>query len=416
MRLLRSLLTAALALACGAPSTAPVSPAQVTAAIAARNDPAQAAVVEAMNRFAFDLYPRARGSAENAAFSPASIALAGSMLEAGARGETADQLARALHVQPGDAHHRAVAALLARLPIADSEEPPVLRIANRLFSQKKFALRDAFVDVTARDYRAPIEPLDFAGAPEPARSDINAWVDGVTSHKIPELVPEGAIDASTRLVLVNAIYFMGRWNRSFASTRSEPFRRLDGSVSQVAMMRHEDPHLLPYATFHGGRIVELPYERTTVAMDVVLPDETRGLLDLERDPSVAYRAVFGLEKHVLDVRLPKFRVETSLDLKGALAALGVSDAFDPARADLSGIAGAPHDLFVGAALHRAFVRVDELGTEAAAATAFDAELTALNVIVAPKPIPFIVDHPFMFFLRDTATGLVLFIGRVGDPT
>ena len=406
----------ALAFGCGgAPSTAAVSPAQVTAAIAARNDPAQAAVVEAMNEFAFDLYPHARGDAENAAFSPASIALAGSMLEAGARGETSEQLSRALHVRSGDAHHRAVAALLGRLPIADSAGPPVLRIANRLFSQKDFALRDAFVDVTSRDYRAPIEAVDFATAPEPARTAINAWVDGVTSHKIPDLLPEGVVDASTRLVLVNAIYFMGRWNRPFETTRSEPFRRLDGSLSQVAMMRHEDPHLLSYATFHGGRIVELPYRGTTVVMDVVLPDETRGLVDLERDPRAAYRALFGLEKHVVDVRMPKFRVETSLDLKGALAALGVRDAFDSARADLSGIAGAPHDLFVGAALHRAFVRVDELGTEAAAATAFDAELASLSVIVKPKPIPFFVDHPFMFFLRDTATGLLLFVGRVADP-
>lgn len=419
---LRFFLPLAAAVAVGAcsgrPSTVAVSPADVTAAIASRNDPAQAAVVEAMNRFALDFYAFARGSADDAVYSPASIAIAGSMLEPGARGETADEIARALHVaQPGEAHDRAVAAVLARLPTANAAEAPVLRIANRLFSQKDFALRDAFLDVTSHDYGAPAEPVDFVSAPDAARREINAWVDGVTKHKIADLLPEGAIDPSTRLVLVNAMYFMGRWRLPFDATRAEPFERLDGTRAQVQMMRHDDGgKLLQYATFAGGQIAELPYEGTSVVMDIVLPEGPRGLLALERDPAVAYRALFGLQARVVSVRLPKFRVETSIDLKRGLQALGVRDAFDPARADLSGIAGAPHDLFVGAALHRAFVHVDERGTEAAAATAIMAELAGLVTISRPQPIPFVVDHPFMFFIRDRASGLLLFVGRVAQPT
>ena len=410
------LVCVALAACSGLPSAVAVSPADVTAALAARNDPAQAAVVESMNRFAFDLYPSARGSSENATYSPASIALAGSMLEAGARGATAEQLARAFHVPPeGAAYHAAVGALVARTPLADSQDPPVLRLANRLFAQKSFPLRDAFTLVTSRDYRAPIETLDFIKEPEPARAEINAWVDRTTNHKIRELLPPGAVDVDTRLALVNAIYFMGRWQWPFDITHPEPFHRMDGAGAPVPTMRYEGSRSLPYAAFHGGQIVELPYRGTSIAMDIVLPDGTRGLLDVERDPRTAYRALFALRRRVVDVHLPKFRVESSLDLKEALRALGVRDAFDPARADLSGIAGAPHDLVVSAALHRAFVRVDERGTEAAAATAVIGELCAAVQIVRPKPLPFVVDHPFMFFLRDTATGLVLFVGRVANP-
>ncbi|MFO0631721.1 MAG: serpin family protein [Nannocystaceae bacterium] len=379
-------------------------------------DPADATTLaHAIDDFAIDLYRKLGSADANAIVSPASIALAFAMLQAGARGKTASELARVFHT--GDdaaAHQGAVAAALARWN-APSEDV-TLQIANRLFGDDGVAFDPAYLELGARVFGAALEPMPMRKRPDDARKRINAWVEQQTRERIRDLLPAGSLDESARLVLVNAIYFKANWSDPFdkGQTRKRDFFAPKGKRS--AMMMHRTGHMT-MARHDGATLVELPYGYGRYGLTVVLPDQRDGLAALERTIDRAWfeRARAGATGERVALALPKFRIEAPepLRLRALLQRLGLVEVFGP-HADLTGIAAAKEQLQVSEAFHKAFIALDEDGTEAAAATAIGVKAGAAP---APaEPIPVVVDHPFVFALRDSENDTILFMGRVVDPT
>ena len=374
---------------------------------------------DANNAFALDLYGSLRTHAANLVVSPYSVSAALAMTYAGARGETESQMAAALHFDlPPDQLHPAFNQLELSLagvgaPDPSGEQPFQLKIANAIWTDRTLALLNDYLDVIAGNYAAGIHLADFINAFEAARGEINAWVSQQTERRIKNLIPEGALDASTRMVLVNAIYFKGDWQHQFdaADTTEEPFRLLDGSEVHVKMMHA----LLPNASHTEGdgfQVVQLPYEGGTAAMMLIVPDQDQfAVFDQSLDATRLRAINANLQPVSVQLGLPKFSFGASFDMGGELAALGMPDAFDPENADFSGMTGG-RDLYVSKVLHQAFVAVDEKGTEAAAAT---------SVIMAPTSImlpdlSLVLDRPFIFIIHDLGTKQILFMGRVLDPT
>jgi serpin B len=373
----------------------------------------------ATNAFASDLWRALREREGNLAISPASVEMALAMTWAGARGETAAQMAQVLRFGPdAPAFHRAAGHVLTTWNDPERETYR-LAVANRLFGERSTAWREPFLALTADVYRAPLEPVDFRGAPEPARQRINGWVAERTAGRIRDLIPPGALDASTRLVLANAVHFLADWQRPFdaAETRDRIFHAPDGdrpvpTMHQVAAFG--------YAEADGLQLLEMPYAGGELAMLVALPEANDGLGALEAGLSAERLAgwVERLEIRPVRVALPKFRIEPDapLALGDVLAGMGMPLAFDPRRADFTAMADrtAGPPLFLDAVFHEAFVAVDEEGTEAAAATA--AVVSVTSATVPPPDAPELVaDHPFLFFVRDVESGAILFMGRVTDP-
>jgi serpin B len=333
------------------------------------------------------------------------------MTVAGARGETAAQMIRALDFNPDqELLHLAFAALEARLAEVGQRGAVQLRVANRLWPQEGHEFREAFLALVQRCYGAPVTPVDFRNA-EAARQTINAWVEERTERKIQELIPLRILDPLTRLVLVNAIYFKGNWASPFEKnlTHPAPFWVTPGEQAQVQMMTQA--HELGYAEFDGLQVLELPYAGEDASMIVLLPRERDGLAALEAALTVQNldQWTSGLTQDRVEVFLPAFEVTFAVRLDAALQSLGMVDAFSGARADFSGMDGS-RGLFIGAVLHKAFVAVNEEGTEAAAATA----VVMGRGMLMPPPV-FRADHPFLFLIREKRTGSVLFLGRVVEP-
>jgi serpin B len=252
--------------------------------------------------------------------------------------------------------------------------------------------------------------LDFASAPEEARTTINEWVSEQTEERIKDLIPQGAIDALTRLVLTNAIYFNAAWANPFeeAATHDGPFHLLDGSEASVPLMKQTEG--FGYAEGEGYQAVELPYDGRELAMVVLLPregqfEEFEGGLDAAQ----AEQIIGSLAYRQVALTMPKFEFESEFMLRDTLAALGMAEAFSE-QADFSGMTG-QRDLFISDVVHKAFVSVDENGTEAAAATAVIMKLTA----AVEEPAEMTMDRPFIFLIRDLETGAILFVGRVVEP-
>ncbi len=374
----------------------------------------------ASNALAIDLYARARGASGNLAFSPASIELALGMTWAGARGATAEEMARVLHVEASpDAYHAAAARILAAWndPARDSYE---LDVVNRLFGDRSYSFEPAFLELTRASYGAPLEPVDFRGAPENERQRINAWVLDRTRGRIDELLPRGSIDGSTRLVLVNAVYFLGSWEHAFdeSATRDELFYPSTGDRRAVRMMSQTREHR--YAELPDAQVLELPYRGGELAMTIVLPRARDGLRALEASLNLAdvARWVDALSTRRVEAHLPRFEIrDARLPLTDMLPAMGMPLAFDAARADFSGMARSASpigDLYIGGVFHECFVKVDEQGTEAAASTGVVMQLRGMPRPAPPVPV-FLADHPFLFFIRDVQSGAILFIGRVERP-
>lgn len=371
---------------------------------------AQASFARGSNRFAFDLH-RLR-PAGNQVFSPGSISLAVAMTWAGARGNTDQQLAQAFGFD-GSTHAGA-----AGLINAFNQSGSPLAVANRLYGEQTYDLRAEFVQLAASRYAAPFEAVDFRGNSDGARRGINAWVEERTHDRIRDLLPSGSVNSDTRLVLVNAAYFLGTWATAFEqdATRDEPFHRDASTSFRVPMMNAE--LAARHATVPGARLLELPYEGGRFAMVFVLPEPRFGLADVERglDLVTWERWMAGLTHGEAVVSLPRFevRLEPSLSLVESLQQLGVIDAFDSELADFSGMTSSPEDRFViGDVLHQAFLRVDESGTEAAAATAV--VVMDESARMPDEVFQFRADQPFLFMLRDTQSGAILFMGRVTDP-
>ncbi len=371
--------------------------------------------------FAIDLYKRvAVDDSSNLFYSPYSISLALAMTYNGAGGETAQQMAQALHFSlPVDRLNAAFdgvdLALASRKNALDDMGKPVsgftLNVADSLWADKTLPIAQPFVDTLGQSYGAALRLVDFVSASEPARTAINGWVSEQTNAKISELIPQGDVDSSTRMVLVNAIYFNAGWATPFEATATHPeaFTRLDGTAStSTAMTQTLDTS---YGHGSGWQAVELPYVGNQTSMVVLVPDSGQFAAVEKNLSGDMVQSVFaGLSGASVNVTLPKFKIQgATISLSDQLKALGMVDAFDSNKADFSKMSSFP--LFISDVLHQAFVSVDEKGTEAAAATA-----VVMKAGAAPsQPVALDVNRPFFFFVRDIPTNTVLFVGRVVDP-
>jgi serine protease inhibitor len=377
-----------------------------------------AALVASNNAFAMDLYAAVKDGQGDFAMSPASIALALGMTYAGAEGETEKQMKSALHFSLDEARvHRAYGTLL-RAWNAPDKRPYRLSVANRLFGEQTLPFDKAFLSVTAEDYAAELQPMNFKTAAESARIDINGWIETKTEKRIKNILPEGSLTSDSKLVLANAIYFKGKWAVEFekSNTRDEDFHAPGGSIK--ASMMHLKSGFRHAAT-DGVQLLEMPYQGKELSMTIILPEAVDGLPALEKKLThkslERWRA--GMSEVEVDVALPRFKIDPPqpFELTKVLGALGIRDAFDPEKANFGGMSPKADELnlHITSAFHKAFVEVNEEGTEAAAATAvvIGAETTS----VEPEPIRFRADHPFLFVLRDKQ-GTILFIGRVSRPT
>jgi serpin B len=376
---------------------------------------ANSSLAEANNAFAIDLFKQATKPSENAVFSPYSISAAFAMAYAGAAGQTADQMQKVMHWSgPASKIAADFTALDQILKDAQKSGALELSIANTLWPQKGFAFQKDYLAVLEGKFKTSLHEADFAKQPEAERSRINLWVEQQTKARIKDLLPPGSVSSLTRLVLANAIYFKAGWQTPFStnSTRPAPFYlAAGGSVSTPLMAKESN---FRYALMPNFKILELPYQGNNLSMLVILPDATNGLAELERELTSAKLEAWtrALRATEVSVFLPKFKLDFQLPLNAAMQALGMTDAFSQKDADFTGMTGKP-DLFISQAMHKAFVEVNEEGTEAAAATGI-----VMNVRSAPRPQQkpvFRADHPFLYLIRHTGTGTILFLGRVTNP-
>jgi len=381
--------------------------ARITAPQVATGD--LAALTAGDDAFAVDLYQTLRVQAGNMVFSPESLSVALAMTYGGAAGNTAAQMATTLHFAlPPERLHPAFDALdLALTAPVSTSGAFQLTLANALWAQQGFALLPSFLDLLAQDYGAGVHLVDFVGATETARQTINGWVSQQTAGQIPELLMAGILNADSRLVLTNAVYFKADWQMPFSSpTNAGTFTAPTGSVS-VPMMAGA---VVPVWTGSGYAAAALPYVGGTTSMLVIVPDA--GTFDafeaaLTADTLAAISAG-RTGATATGLLMPRFKFQQHFSVKQALQALGMTDAFDSA-ADFSGIDG-KRDLLIDDVVHQATIAADEKGTEAAAATA---------VIIragSAMATPLVIDRPFIFLIRDEATGATLFMGRLLDPS
>jgi serpin B len=380
----------------------------------------QALLVEGNSAFAFELYQALKEEGGNLFYSPYSISLALAMTYAGARGETAEQMADTLHfLLDQDKLHPAFnwldAEIAGRGEGAEGKDGEGFRlnIVNAIWGQTDYEFLSDFLDVLADNYGAGLRILDFIGETEKSRLIINEWVSNQTEGRIEDLISQGEISRWTVLVLTNAIYFNAAWEHPFneGMTADGPFYFLDGGHVKVPMMKQTES--FGYTDGKGYQAVELPYDGGELSMVILLPEASRfeafeETLNAQRVDSI----VSGLEHAEVALTMPQFEFDAEFKLNDTLAEMGMPDAFSPYDADFSEMTGKP-GLFISAVLHKAFVSVDEAGTEAAAATA----VIVNRCSAAPEPaVKVTIDRPFIFLIRDIETGAVLFIGRVMNPS
>lgn len=374
------------------------------------------AVANGSNEFAADLYARlSSGKSTNLFFSPYSISVALAMTYAGAEGQTEAQMAKVLHFALPEAKlHQAFSGLQKRLTSNGDSSAFQLRVANRLWGQNDFHFLPTFLQVTSDNYGAELGQVDFKQT-EAARKTINAWVEEQTDDKIRDLLAPGVLDASTRLVLTNAIYFKARWEEQFSKsvTKDAPFHLVGHKQVTVPMMHQQ--HRFQYGETSSVQILELPYAGYEgLCMLILLPKKIDGLSDLEKvlTSENLHKWSAGLKSRQVDLYLPKFKMTSEFELGDVLKLMGMSLAFSD-KADFTGMS-TQEPLLISAVIHKAFVDVNEEGTEAAAATAVGLRLAA--ALPQPEePVEFRADHPFVFLIRDNRTQAVLFLGRLVNP-
>jgi len=379
-------------------------------------------LVDGNNAFAFDYYRSMRHRGGNLFYSPFSISMALAMAYAGARDGSETQMAEVLHYTlPQERLHAAFNALDLLLASTNESEGGEeegqnfqLNVANSLWGQQDYEFLTEFLDLLALNYGAGLRLVDFVGATEDARQTINKWIERQTKDKIKNLIPEGGIDSFTRLVLANAIYFKADWSFPFDknNTQDLPFNLVDGGQIIVPMMSFSGSKNLHYCAGEDYQAVELPYVGDTTSMVILAPEAGKfDAFETGLNGAQVESILAGLELHQVALTLPKFSFESEFQLKDNLIKMGMSEPFDLNLADFSGMDGT-HHLFIGDIFHKAFVAVDEKGTEAAAATAviMQTEMAPLQEIV------FVVDRPFVFIIRELTTGTILFMGRVMNPS
>lgn len=413
--------TALLCAGCGSNATAPDGGASQAISDRARDlhpvVPAAdtQALVSGNTQFALGLYHRLPADA-NTFYSPFSLSEALAMTSAGARGDTATQLAAGLSFTLPDARlHAAFNALdlaLVGTPATRAASPFTLNIANALWGQRDFGFQPSFLDTLKVNYGAGLRLLDFRTAAEAGRQTINQWVSDQTNAKIQDLLAPGSVNSLTRLVLTNAIYFLGHWTEPFDhnATSSAPFHTLAGGTVSVPLMHQTAT--LAYAAGDGWQAVQLPYAQSSCAMLLLVPDSGRfAQVDAAFDPARLASVRGALASRRVELALPRFQLTCSPAVTTLLGDMGVRDAFDAGLADFSGMDGR-RDLHISAIVHKAFLKVDEDGTEAAAATGVVVGTTSIPA----EPLRLTIDRPFILAIVDQTSGTVLFLGRVVNPS
>uniref|UniRef100_A0A663MNW1 Serpin B10 n=1 Tax=Athene cunicularia TaxID=194338 RepID=A0A663MNW1_ATHCN len=393
------------------------------------------------NSFTLDLYKKLNETSkgQNIFFSPWSIATALAMVYLGAKGDTATQMAEVSseissislyrwfpHKLPyssvygehscSENIHSGFKTLLSAINKPSSTY--LLKSANRLYEEKTYPLLPKFLKLITSYYNAKPQAVNFKTAAEQARALINLWVENETERKIQDLLPAGSLNSRTMLVLVNAIYFKGNWEKKFLekNTSEMPFRLSKTKTKPVQMMFLRDAFLIFHETTMKFKIIELPYVENELSMFVLLPDDisgnTNGLEQVERELTYEKLAEWtksaNMMKAEVDLYLPKLKLEENYDLKSTLSSMGIKNAFDPVQADFTGMS-VKKDLYISKVVHKAFVEVNEEGTEAAAAT-------AVLVLRSKAPtMTFKADHPFLFFIRHNKSQTILFFGRLCSP-
>jgi len=382
-----------------------------------RSTPAvlDARLAPAIDEFALLLHNELAKGGGNVFYSPLSISTALSMTLAGTKANTRAQLAEFLKTSDlsdelvGDSYH----ALFNNY-----NEDPTLTLANMLYSSNKYDLNDEFQQHLVYHYLATAKEVDFGENAAEVTKEINGAVEKVTKGLIKGLIPDGVLNGATALVLVNAVHFKGLWLEQFNANRTSPqdFTAIDGTVSQVPMMSQKAKFKTADHNEIGARSLSMDYKDSNFSMMIVLPNEDKSLLEVERSMVTMKTSLASLldkaYKSEIRVMFPKFKMEYEIDLKGTLEDMGVKDLVTMGKADLSGMAGNPGDLSVSNILHKAVIEVNEEGAEAAAATAVVA-MTRSGVRTYQKP--FIVDRPFLFYIVDRETNVPVFAGRYVKP-
>jgi serpin B len=374
-------------------------------------------LVKGSNAFAVDLYAQLRSQPGNLFFSPESISTAFAMAYAGAQGQTAAEMQHVFHFTlPASQLHPAMGALLTSMNA--QHKGYQLRVADALWAEQDANFLPGYLKLVQSDYAAGFHRVNFKASPEAVRNTINLWVEQQTNNKIQNLIGPGVLTPATRLVLTNAIYFKGDWLNTFekAATQNEEFHTSPSQFVMAPLMHRTGS----YRYFDGGtfQALELPYSGDELSMDVLLPKANDGLPALEQSFTAAavgdwLQKLQPVDKVILT--FPRFTMTQEFELSNALSAMGMPQAFG-GSADFSGMTGKP-DFTISAAIHKAYIDVNEQGTEAAAATSIIMRATAMmRPFPEQPPVVFRADHPFLFLIRDTKTGAILFLGRVTDPT
>ncbi|XP_023977889.1 serpin B6 isoform X2 [Physeter macrocephalus] len=376
------------------------------------------ALSEANGTFALTLLKHlGEDNSRNVFISPISISSALAMVFMGAKGNTAAQMSQALSLSrssgAGGDVHQDFQNLLSEVNRTGTQY--LLRTANRLFGEKTYDFLPSFKDSCRKFYQAEMEELDFISAAEESRKHINTWVAQRTEGKIIDLLSPGSVDSVTCLVLVNAIYFKGNWENQFNKqhTKQRPFKVSKNVEKPVQMMFKKSTFKMTYIGEIFTKILVLPYVGRELDMIIMLPDENTDLKTVEKE--VTYEKFLEwtrpdlMEEEEVEVSLPKFKLEESYDMEGVLRTLGMTDAFESASADFSAMSSRGN-LCLSRVAHKAFVEVDEEGTEAAAATAAVMMLRCARI--TPR---FCADHPFLFFIQHSKTRGLLFCGRLSSP-
>lgn len=375
------------------------------------------AVVKGCNEFGIELYKELKGQEGNLFFSAYSISTALAMTYAGAKGETESQMAKVLHFTlPQEQLHTAYGKVIVDMNERGKQGNYQLSIANALWLEQTYKFLESYTSLINKNYDAGLFQVDFKKAFEGVRVKINTWVEEHTNSKIKDLIPSGVLDDLTRLVLTNAIYFKGNWASQYKKevTKEMPFSVNVNEKIQVPMMYQE--HEFKYGADENVQLLEMPYVGNELSMVVILPKQIDSLGEIENILTVDQINSWDKQLHQqeVEVYLPKFKTTKDFMLNAMLVKMGMVNAFqvpsDINGADFSGISGVK-DLYITAAIHKAFVEVNEEGTEAAAATAVD-----MSTEGVPPPAPiFRADHPFIFFIKDNKSGAILFMGRIVNP-
>ncbi|XP_024059761.2 serpin B4-like [Terrapene carolina triunguis] len=414
-------------------------------------------ISEATTKFALDFFKVLNKDhpSDNIIYSPLSISAALGMVLLGARGNTATQIQKVLRFaelreneNPGTGRSSEATSdensesscrlpLHPQLPVPDDQcdipggihsqfhdifsainKPTTsyeLANANRLYGEKTFNFLQQYLSCIQKLYQAELKPVDFRNAAEETRKQINLWIETFTKGKIKDFFGPHALSGDTKLVLVNAVYFKGQWGKEFKkeNTKERPFQINKTTSKPVQMMYHKGEYKIATIEEHHSQVLELPYKGGDLSMYILLPKDNMGLTQLEKELTYEKLTTWISPDHLkedeVDVALPRFKVETSAQLKQYLEALGMTDVFHPGASDLSGMAK-EGGLFVSEAVHKAYIEVNEEGTVAAAATGIGIHTISLRI-----PVQFVADHPFLFFIRHQKTKCILFYGRVSSP-